>query len=80
LTFGQQSVTRNGDAGLVHPNGTLTPLGQLYNTFAAGTNLTEINITEPQWNPQLKILRMRIPRACYACYADVCIVCWVDRF
>eukprot|EP00435_Cladocopium_sp_Y103_P016016 s564_g3.t11 len=38
----------NGDAGLVHPNGTLTPLGQLYNTFAAGTNLTEINITEPQ--------------------------------
>ena len=31
---------------------TLTPLGQLYNTFASGTNLTEINITEPEQTPQ----------------------------
>lgn len=37
----------NGDAGLIFPNGTLTPLGKLYKNFAAGTNLTEINITEP---------------------------------
>ncbi|CAK9026682.1 unnamed protein product [Durusdinium trenchii] len=46
----------NGDAGLVHPNGTLTPLGNLYNSFAAGSNLTEINITEPE---QLANWRMR---------------------
>ena len=39
---------RNGDAGLVHPNGTLTPLGNLYKSFAAGSNLTEINITVPE--------------------------------
>ncbi|CAE7222487.1 unnamed protein product, partial [Symbiodinium sp. KB8] len=40
----------NGDAGLVHPNGTLTNLGRkLFETFAAGSNLTEINITAPEW-------------------------------
>lgn len=39
----------NGDAGLIHPNGTLTNLGKLFETFAAGSNLTEINITIPEW-------------------------------
>ena len=37
----------NGDAGLIFPNGTLTPLGKLYQNFASEVNLTEINITEP---------------------------------
>lgn len=40
---------RNGDAGIVFPNGTLSPLGELYNSFAAGSNKTEINITMPEW-------------------------------
>lgn len=40
----------NGDAGLIYPNGTLTPLGKLYTSFAAGSNLTEINITVPVRN------------------------------
>lgn len=44
-----QWCLRNGDAGLIFPNGTLTPLGKLYQNFAAVTNLTEINITEPEW-------------------------------
>ncbi|CAJ1417638.1 unnamed protein product [Effrenium voratum] len=39
----------NGDAGIVFPNGTLSPLGELYNSFAAGSNKTEINITMPEW-------------------------------
>ena len=39
----------NGDAGLIHPNGTLTNLGKLFSSFAAGSNLTEINITIPEW-------------------------------
>ena len=80
-------LPRNGDAGLIHPNGTLTNLGRLvcttsghflapisggqrakctetpegviiagrtelrklFETFAAGSNLTEINITIPEW-------------------------------
>ncbi|CAE7032071.1 asl1 [Symbiodinium natans] len=39
----------NGDAGLIHPNGTLTNLGKLFSSFASGSNLTEINITIPEW-------------------------------
>ena len=47
---------RNGDAGLIFPNGTLTPLGKLYKNFAAGTNLTEINITEPTSTTTVSLL------------------------
>eukprot|EP00930_Biecheleria_cincta_P096278 TRINITY_DN8814_c0_g1_i2.p1 TRINITY_DN8814_c0_g1~~TRINITY_DN8814_c0_g1_i2.p1 ORF type:complete len:2454 (-),score=397.32 TRINITY_DN8814_c0_g1_i2:177-7538(-) len=36
----------NGDAGIVYPNGSLTPLGELYDSFAC-TNCTDFNLTSP---------------------------------
>eukprot|EP00931_Biecheleriopsis_adriatica_P047651 TRINITY_DN27485_c0_g1_i1.p1 TRINITY_DN27485_c0_g1~~TRINITY_DN27485_c0_g1_i1.p1 ORF type:complete len:2283 (-),score=523.16 TRINITY_DN27485_c0_g1_i1:218-7066(-) len=38
----------NGDAGIIFPNGSLTPLGKIYDSFAPGSNLSDIiNITVP---------------------------------